>query len=286
MDTAEKQNQAAPSNLPPGDHPLEEAARRGFGPLSLSAREIWHGGAKPCVTCGQLVRREAPDCDHCGQDLSPAMIQRMLAHAGPWYVLEHVRPFPGVSLERIIRQVHRGLITETSIVRGPATDYQWRFAVETPGLCRMFRKCWNCHGSVALAEIQCRTCGASLSFEIPVSQARTAASVSTATQRTPAAVLRATAGPADGGDGRALALLQEAVQAEEASAPTGNAGDVMKLAGVRVAWIAVGIVVAVFSALVWITSLRDKQLQSGRQNLPLTPSVTPPTPSPQAQDQG
>ncbi len=152
-------------DLPPGDHPLEVAARQGMGPLSPRGRETWHGDAVPCVTCGQLVLREKTECDHCGQDLSEEMVEKMRTHAGPWYVLEHVRPFPGVSLERIARQIRRGFLTETSIVRGPASDYQWRFAVETPGLCRYFSRCWQCHEEVSQAEVYCPGCLALLTFE-------------------------------------------------------------------------------------------------------------------------
>lgn len=153
--------------LPPGNHPLEIAARKGIGPLSPSGTEVWHGFGEPCVSCGQLVKRGSNECDQCGQDLSPAMLQRMRAHAGPWYVLEHVRPFPGVSLERIIRQVRRGLITETSIVRGPASDNQWRFATEIPGLCRYFGRCWQCHREVSPSDAFCQHCLSHLAFEKP-----------------------------------------------------------------------------------------------------------------------
>lgn len=164
--SADAAQSASPDfGLPPGNHPLEIAARRGIGPLSPLGGEIWHGHAKPCVTCGQLVRRDATECDRCGQDLGDEMVEKMRAHAGPWYVLEHVRPFPGVSLERIVRQLRRGLVTETSIVRGPATDYQWRFAIETPGLCRYFGRCWNCHEEVSPSDTYCRYCLSNISFE-------------------------------------------------------------------------------------------------------------------------
>lgn len=154
-------------SMPAGGHALEVAARAGFGPLSPLAQEVWHGQGVPCVSCGQLARRDSSACDYCGQDLSEEMIQKMRQHAGPWFVLEHVRPFPGVSLERVIRQIRRGLITETSIVRGPSNDYQWRFAVETPGLCRYFGKCWCCHGIVTLSDTYCPHCLHFLSFEKP-----------------------------------------------------------------------------------------------------------------------
>ena len=154
-------------NLPLGDHPLEVAARQGFGPLSPLAHDAWHGNATPCVSCGQLVPRSTRRCDHCGQDLAPRMLEKMRAHAGPWFVYEHLRPFPGVSLERIIRQIRRGLLTETSIVRGPATDFQWRFAVETPGLCRYFGKCWSCQSPVSPSDTYCPHCLTYLTFEKP-----------------------------------------------------------------------------------------------------------------------
>ncbi len=154
-------------DAPSGQHAVEIAARAGFGPLSPLAKQVWHGEAVPCVSCGQLVRRGDGECDQCGQDLSDDMIDKMRAHAGPWFVLEHVRPFPGVSLERIVRQIRRGLIGETSIVRGPSTDYQWRFAVEAPGLCRYFGRCWHCHQQVVQTDNYCRHCLSFLSFERP-----------------------------------------------------------------------------------------------------------------------
>ncbi len=163
--TRAPQHPNADSELPPGSHPLEVAARRGIGPLSPFGGDVWHGRTRPCVSCGQLVLRDDEECDHCGQNLSREMIEKMRAHAGPWYVLEHVRPFPGVSLERIIRQIRRGLITETSIVCGPSADYQWRFAVETPGLCRYFGRCWSCHEQVSPSDTYCQHCLSSLSFE-------------------------------------------------------------------------------------------------------------------------
>lgn len=152
-------------DVPTGDHPLEIAARREIGPLSPRGREVWHGDAIPCVTCGQLVLRDDDECESCGQDLRREMIERMRVHAGPWTVLEHVRPFPGVTLERIIRQIRRGLLTETSIVRGPSTDFQWRYAVETPGLSRFFGKCWQCQATVDPAVAQCPLCEAIVGFK-------------------------------------------------------------------------------------------------------------------------
>lgn len=174
-------NASQPQNVvPQGNHPLEVAARRGIGPLSNAAGEIWHGHTEPCVSCGQIVLRDAQVCDYCGQELSGEMLEKMQAHAGPWYVLEHVRPFPGVSLDRIIRQARRGLITGTSIVRGPSTNHQWRYAHETPGLCRYLGHCWNCHAEIGPTDSTCRECLSHLTFENPRGFAvRTEGSVTT-----------------------------------------------------------------------------------------------------------
>ena len=98
-------------SLPPGNSAQEVAARKGFGPLSRLAPDDWHGDSRPCVSCGQLVRRGADRCETCDEDLSVEMIQRMRDFAGPWYVLDHVRPFPGVRMERLIRQIRRGVLT-------------------------------------------------------------------------------------------------------------------------------------------------------------------------------
>ncbi len=156
-------------DLPAGNHPLEVAARSGFGPLSPLGQQVWHGQAGPCVSCGQLVPRDARRCRYCGQELTPSMAEKMRLHAGPWFVLEHLHPFPGISLDRVIRQIRRGLLTEVSIVRGPATDFQWRFAVETPGLCRYFGRCWSCHSQVSPSDTYCPNCLTYLTFEKPKS---------------------------------------------------------------------------------------------------------------------
>jgi len=138
---------------------LEIGAKRGIGPLSDYGVQVWHGHARPCVSCGELMRREGKYCEFCGQEHSLAMLSRMEAHAGPWYVHEHVRPFPGVTLERLIRQAKRGVLTASTIVRGPTTHHQWRFAGETPGLCKYVGMCFNCLGAAADTEVYCPSCG-------------------------------------------------------------------------------------------------------------------------------
>lgn len=148
--------------MPPGNSAVEIAARKGFGPLSPLVEASWHGDSRPCPSCGQLVRRSANLCPSCGEDLSDNMAERMRAFAGPWYVLDHVRPFPGVTYERFVRQIRRGVLTETTVVRGPTTDHQWRFAAEVPGLSKHLGVCWKCQGRVIPREMTCSSCGVDL----------------------------------------------------------------------------------------------------------------------------
>ncbi|MCP4248030.1 MAG: hypothetical protein GY778_13365 [bacterium] len=147
---------------PTGLSAVELAAKRGIGPLSPVGQRVWHGNARPCVSCGQLVERRAGVCEHCGQELNPDVLAKMGRHSGPWYVLEHVRPFPGVSLERLIRQVRRGVLTPTTVVRGPTTFHQWRFAAETPVLSKYLGCCWACQSNVVESDIACIECGRNL----------------------------------------------------------------------------------------------------------------------------
>lgn len=230
---------------PPGDHPLEVAARRGIGPLSPLGREVWHGQARPCVSCGHLVLRDQRECDHCGQDLSDEMIKRMRAHAGPWDVFEHLRPFPGVSLERIIRQIRRGLLTETSIVRGPATDFQWRFAAETPGLCRYFGQCWNCHGKVSPSDTYCAACLEYLSFEKPrPATTESGPSEHAADSRQPLP--------------KELQELTAALDKTQAQRRELIHDEPPRIAGIRATWVAVAMLVLVVAFLLWATRARTQ----------------------------
>lgn len=256
---------AAP--LPPGDHPLEVAARQGFGPLSAKAQSVWHGQAMPCVTCGALVHREDLACEHCEQDLSEEMIAKMRQHAGPWYVLEHVRPFPGVSLELIIRQIQRGLITETSIIRGPATDYQWRFAVETPGLCRYFLRCWKCHESVTPTAAYCENCLSGLLMEPPKAEAKPAPRATPVAGGPAAAAVAATGtGSREAADPASsvpkqtirdsLSELTAALDQTDAIRREDLWDETPRVGGIRATWIAIILLILTVLVLIWIASSR------------------------------
>jgi RNA polymerase subunit RPABC4/transcription elongation factor Spt4 len=287
---------SSPDYEPPqGDHVLEIAAREGFGPLSPQGREVWHGNAKPCVSCGHLVPREAEECHRCGQDLSEEMMEKMVAHSGPWYVKEHVRPFPGVSLERIIRQIRRGVIEATSVVRGPETNHQWRFAAETPGLCRFFGRCWNCHAEVAESDEYCTACLSDLCFKFqravsPGMQAAAAEGVTRAAQQASATgpALSGSQAAASVVSGREAAdegslrvpqpeeLRQLSAVVKEAPLPTYDpeADAVPRIAGIRPFWFLAALLVLVIVALVLAAQWRSGTQHRSQGSAPLAPAVS------------
>ncbi len=236
--------------LPPGDHPLEVAARRGFGPLSPKHEQSWHGNAAPCVSCGLLAERTQIECDYCGQDLSDEMLAKMSAHAGPWFVFEHVRPFPGVSLNRLIRQIRRGTLTETSIVRGPPTHFQWRFAVETPGLCQLFGRCWRCHADVTPSDGTCPACRATLAYDEP----------------------KATSSPSSAAP-QELRDLTTAVHSSGDTAHDNIWDEPPRIGGFSATWVAVVLVVLVILALMWITQLRTATDATQANNSATSPAL-------------
>jgi hypothetical protein len=175
------------------------------------------------------------------------MLAKMRAHAGPWYVLEHLRPFPGVSLERIIRQINRGVLTETSIIRGPATEYQWRFAVETPGICRYFGKCWKCQGEVNPADQHCPGCLAFLAFveqpplpAAPMEQGEEQEPLEEIGDRVPSN----------------LEALSAALGDTEFPQRDRIADDPPRVGGIRATWIAIGMLIIVIIGLVLLTKSR------------------------------
>ncbi len=218
--------------MPPGNSAVEVAARGGFGPLSPLVSQAWHGNARPCVSCGQLVRRNAVTCGSCGEDLSDVMIEKMRAHAGPWYVLEHVRPFPGVTFERLVRQIRRGVLTRTTILRGPATDHQWQFAGETPGVSKYLGVCWNCQASVSEAQAACPLCRTDLGVlnDLPGAGARSGGS-----SRSPVA--------------ESAALRELAAVASSVPERTEPEDDYTRIGALKVWWIIAAMLIVVMGVL-------------------------------------
>ncbi len=144
------------------NHPLVIGQKSGLGPLSPAGKEVWHGHATPCVSCGQLILRTESKCSSCGQAHNDEMLAKMARLSGPWFVFDHAHPFPGVSVDRILRLIERGQLVRTSIVRGPTTFYQWRFATEAPLVAQHLGFCWKCQHRVSANAHSCLACKTSL----------------------------------------------------------------------------------------------------------------------------
>lgn len=241
---------------PPGNSAVEIAARAGFGPLSAIGRQIWHGDSRPCVSCGQLARRNAATCPSCGESLTPDMLKKMQAHAGPWYVLEHVRPFPGVTFERLLRQIKRGVLTPSTIVRGPTTNHQWRYAAETPGLSKHLGLCWNCQTNVGSGEGTCLACGANLG---ELTDDATPASTWQSHTMFPQPSPNATTQSMPAIDSPQLQALRSAVveppPAAEEMAPTPD-----RVGSFKVSWIVIAILIITTATLVAVVQFRNASL--------------------------
>jgi len=261
---------------------LELAAQRGIGPLSPQGLKAWHGESYPCVSCGELVRRSAIVCEQCGQDLSLKMIIKMQAHAGPWYVHEHVRPFPGVTLERLVRQAQRGVLTATTIVRGPTTHHQWRFAAETPALSKHLGLCWNCQARVNPVDQACAACRVNL--DQPAGEQSGPPSVETLAaapiasrppapppaplSNTTAAPLRSVAAsvPGSANRGEELERIRAALEAAQGQAPTTRRRLPMGL-------IIAAILIVAIAGLAGVIKLRQKSQVRAPQAAP-TPAAS------------
>ena len=258
---------------------VELAAERGIGPLSPLGLKVWHGDAYPCASCGELVRRSALVCESCSQDLSLKMIVKMQAHAGPWYVHEHVRPFPGVTLDRLVRQVQRGVLTATTIVRGPTTYHQWRFAAETPALSKHLDLCWNCQSKVTATDTRCSACHVDLDRpageDAPAYDGRPPEPVTTPAPEKPRAVPVPTTAaapqppdrPADASD---IARIQSAL---------GAAGTSHESAKRHLPMVPIIVAIVVFAilSLLLVVKLRSGATAKSRQSAPVaapTPATT------------
>lgn len=140
----------------------------GFTPREPSkpggADADWRAGRRVCVACGEVFARSETRCPQCLQDHSPEALSRLADFAGNWFVFDPDHPVPGVKLDFLIKQARRGNLTATTIVRGPETKQQWKFAGETPGLAQHVGLCWFCGQQVQPSDPACPSCH--VSFEL------------------------------------------------------------------------------------------------------------------------
>jgi hypothetical protein len=217
------------------------------------------------------------------------MLWTMQKHSGPWYVLEHVRPFPGVKIERLIRQIQRGVLTATTIVRGPTTFGQWRYAAETPGLSKYLGLCWRCQAAVTEEDTICRACRVKLDgitdvfFDAarPESDRPENGPVPVAPSPKPPATAPqiqfarpTTKEPMDAAEipsvgqavGAELGQLSAAVSSDESANRTWSGPAANRIAGIHVGWIIGALIVVLIIGLCLVVWLRSRALSEKNED--------------------
>ncbi len=113
-----------------------------------------------CPYCGDEQPRGAA-CGSCRGRVDAASRQATHAQMGPWFVRDAARPFaPGCSLETLARLVERGVVTRSTVVRGPGSQQFWMRAERVAGISHWFGVCHACAGAVSPGSAACAACGA------------------------------------------------------------------------------------------------------------------------------
>ncbi|MFG0256353.1 MAG: hypothetical protein ACF8GE_00450 [Phycisphaerales bacterium JB043] len=113
-----------------------------------------------CPYCGS-VQRGHERCHECGGMFEPLSRQASQNQMGPWYVRDTDQPFrPGCNYLTLKRLVERGMISATTILRGPTTHQFWAPATRTPGVAHLLGVCHNCASDVDSDAYSCERCGA------------------------------------------------------------------------------------------------------------------------------
>lgn len=84
---------------------------------------------------------------------------------GPWYIRDKQNPFrPGCSFEVLLKQLEKGKIKPTTILRGPTTRQYWSVARNVPGISQYVGYCYACGEHVDKKDKSCGKCGAKFAY--------------------------------------------------------------------------------------------------------------------------
>lgn len=115
-----------------------------------------------CPYCGNTQYEPEDHCTNCGglfDTLSRKVTQQTM---GPWFVRERRNPFrPGCSYDVLKRQIERGRIKASTILRGPTTRQFWTAARRVPGVGHLLGYCHECGEHVEPTDTKCPHCNAS-----------------------------------------------------------------------------------------------------------------------------
>ncbi|MFA7237233.1 MAG: zinc ribbon domain-containing protein [Phycisphaeraceae bacterium] len=113
-----------------------------------------------CPYCGNTQTEPEDRCAACGGFFDPLSLKVTQQHMGPWFVRDRNNPFrPGCSFEVLVRQIEKGKLKPTTIIRGPTTKQYWSVARHVPGVSHLLGYCHNCGAHVDANAESCGKCG-------------------------------------------------------------------------------------------------------------------------------
>lgn len=113
-----------------------------------------------CPYCGNTQTEPEDRCAACGGFFDPLSLKVTQQHMGPWFVRDRNNPFrPGCSYEVLVRQIEKGKLKPTTIIRGPTTKQYWSVARHVPGVSHLLGYCHNCGAHVGANAESCGKCG-------------------------------------------------------------------------------------------------------------------------------
>jgi len=114
-----------------------------------------------CPYCGNTQADPKDRCAACGGFFDNLSLKVTQQHMGPWFIRDRHHPFrPGCSYEVLRKQIERGKVKPTTILRGPTTRQFWSVARNVPGVAHLMGYCHECGGHVDRDAEQCPHCRA------------------------------------------------------------------------------------------------------------------------------
>jgi len=113
-----------------------------------------------CPYCGNTQNEPEDRCDSCGGFFDGLSLKVTQEHMGPWFMRDRHNPFrPGMSYDVLKREIEKGRIRPTTIIKGPTTRQFWSVARNVPGVAHLVGYCHACGAHVKANDDNCSECG-------------------------------------------------------------------------------------------------------------------------------
>lgn len=113
-----------------------------------------------CPYCGNAQTAPEDRCAGCGGFFDPLSLKVTQQHMGPWFIRDRNAPFrPGCSYEVLVKQIEKGKVKATTILRGPTTRQFWSVARNVPGVAHLLGYCHACGAHCQKTDENCSECG-------------------------------------------------------------------------------------------------------------------------------